>query len=77
MLPRKLASVFVRAAHDPPKCERFGDQIMRFSKRERDRTQNRLPLLLIALACAASLKGWAVSGFKSEPASGSFVHDMF
>jgi hypothetical protein len=30
MLPRKLASVFVRAAHDPPKCERFGDKIMRF-----------------------------------------------
>jgi hypothetical protein len=30
MLPRKVASVFVRAvAHDPPKCERFGDKIMR------------------------------------------------
>jgi hypothetical protein len=29
MLPRKLASVLVRAAHDPPKCERFGDKIMR------------------------------------------------
>jgi hypothetical protein len=30
MLPRKVASVFVRAvAHDPPKCKRFGDKIMR------------------------------------------------
>jgi hypothetical protein len=30
MLPRKVASVLVRAvAHDPPKCERFGDKIMR------------------------------------------------
>jgi hypothetical protein len=37
-------------AHDPPKCERFGDQIMRpLIKLERDRTQNRIPLLLIAL----------------------------
>jgi hypothetical protein len=34
MLPRKLASVFVRAVvHDPPKCERFGDKIMRRSLR--------------------------------------------
>jgi hypothetical protein len=30
MLPRKVASVLVRAAHNPPKCERFGDKIMRF-----------------------------------------------
>jgi hypothetical protein len=40
-------------AHDPPKCERFGDKIMPFyyfaTILERDRTQNRLPLLLIAL----------------------------
>jgi hypothetical protein len=36
-------------AHDPPKCRRFGVKIMRFMKRERDRTQNRQPLLLIAL----------------------------
>ena len=38
------------AAHDPPKCGRFGAKIMRsFMNCERDRTQNRLPLLLIAL----------------------------
>jgi 23S rRNA (pseudouridine1915-N3)-methyltransferase len=31
-------------AHDPPKCERFGDKIMRHSGiLERDRTQNRIP----------------------------------
>jgi hypothetical protein len=35
-------------AHDPPKCRRFGDQIMRSLKLERDRTQDRFPLLLIA-----------------------------
>jgi hypothetical protein len=36
-------------AHDPPKCKRFGDQIMRtFNKLARDRTQNRYSLLLIA-----------------------------
>src|SRR6266446_7118280 len=38
------------SAHDPPKCARFGVKIMRsFINCERDRTQNRLPLLLIAL----------------------------
>jgi hypothetical protein len=37
-------------AHDPPKCQRFGEKIMRpFDNSERDRTQNRIPLLLIAL----------------------------
>jgi hypothetical protein len=37
-------------AHDPPKCGRFGEKIMRFfNSLERDRTQNRIPLLLIAL----------------------------
>jgi hypothetical protein len=37
-------------AHDPPKCERFGDKIMRsFNSLERDRTQSRFPILLIAL----------------------------
>jgi hypothetical protein len=37
-------------AHDPPKRERVGDKIMRsFNSLERDRTQNRMPLLLIAL----------------------------
>jgi hypothetical protein len=36
-------------AHDPPKCKRFGDKIMRpLDNLERDRTQNRAPLLLIA-----------------------------
>src|ERR1700676_1112846 len=39
-----------KLAHDPPKCERFGDEIMRpLNISERDRTQNRCPLLLIAL----------------------------
>jgi hypothetical protein len=37
MLPRKVASVFVRTANDPPKCERFGDKIMRFFKQMRAR----------------------------------------
>src|SRR5260370_9722069 len=37
-------------AHDPPKCKRFGEKIMRpFNNLERDRAQNRFPLLLIAL----------------------------
>jgi hypothetical protein len=64
MLPRKLASVLVRAAHDPPKCERFGDKIMRtFNDLERDRTQNRTPLLLIALygpggCCIPTVAEW-------------------
>jgi hypothetical protein len=39
-----------QSAHDPPKCERFGEKIMLFSiNLERDQTQNRFPLLLIAL----------------------------
>src|SRR5258708_7139297 len=38
MLPRKVASVLVRAAHDPPKCERFGDKIMRFFNKMRARS---------------------------------------
>jgi hypothetical protein len=38
MLPRKFASVLVRTAHDPPKCERFGDKIMRFSYKMRARS---------------------------------------
>jgi hypothetical protein len=59
----------MRAAHDPPKCEWFGDEIMLFSKKnERDRTQNRLPLLLIALAHAPLPQGmWAVTGSKVNP----------
>jgi hypothetical protein len=37
-------------AHDPPKCERFGEKIMRILDiLVRDRTQNHDPLLLIAL----------------------------
>jgi hypothetical protein len=37
-------------AHDPPKCKRFGEKIMRsINSLERDRTQNRIPLLLVAL----------------------------
>ena len=37
-------------AHDPPKCTRFGEKIMRsINSLERDRTQNRIPLLLVAL----------------------------
>src|SRR5260370_42372202 len=45
--PRARADL--AAAHDPPKCGRFGVKIMRsFIGCERDRTQNRPPLLLIA-----------------------------
>src|SRR3979411_2284688 len=37
-------------AHDPPKCERFGEKIMRsFNSLERDRTEDRIPLFLNAL----------------------------
>jgi hypothetical protein len=37
-------------AHDPPKCERFGEKIMRILNiLERDRTQNRKSVLLIVL----------------------------
>jgi hypothetical protein len=51
MLPSSaLPERFQIPAHDPPKCVRFGDKIMRlFNNLERDRTQNRFPLLLIAL----------------------------
>lgn len=38
------------SAHDPPKCGRFGEKIMRFlNSLECDRTQNRTSLLLNAL----------------------------
>jgi hypothetical protein len=43
-------------AHDPPKCERFGEKIIdSFNKLERDTAQIRIPLLLIAL------QGWLTS----------------
>jgi hypothetical protein len=52
-------------AHDPSKCVRFDDKIMRlFKKWERDRTQNRRPLLLIALTHAPLLTAWAIAGFE-------------
>jgi hypothetical protein len=39
-----------RIAHGPPKAERVGEKIMRsFNSLARDRTQNRIALLLIAL----------------------------
>jgi len=44
-------------AHDPLKCRRFSNQIMRFFKLERDRTQNRVPLLLIALRAERQAEG--------------------
>jgi len=38
------------SAHDPPKCKLFSNNIMRhINILERDRAQNRHPLLLIAL----------------------------
>ena len=41
--------LLIARAHDPPKCERFGEEIMRlFNVLARDHTQNRHPLLLIA-----------------------------
>jgi hypothetical protein len=44
-----LPLLLIARAHDPPKCWRFGEKIMRrLNKLARDRTQNRLPLLLIA-----------------------------
>jgi hypothetical protein len=58
MLPRKVASVLVRAAHDPPKCERFGDKIMRFLNKRRARSGAK-PVSTFAdraLACAAPLE---------------------
>jgi hypothetical protein len=48
-----------------------------FKKWERDRTQNRRPLLLIALAHASLPQMMvAVTGLR-EPEAGLFVHDMF
>src|SRR5512141_2505947 len=42
-------------AHDPPKCWWFDDKIMRpFNSLERDRTESRHPLFLIALISALS-----------------------
>jgi hypothetical protein len=63
MLPRKLASVFVWAAHDPPKCERFGDKIMRFFNKMRARSGAKPASTFAdrALALRRSL-GWAVTG---------------
>ena len=43
-------------ARDPPKCERFGDKITRQSKLERARTQNRYPLLLVALHLQSGMR---------------------
>jgi hypothetical protein len=58
MLPRNVASVLMRAAHDPPKCERFGDKIMRFLNKRRARSGAK-PVSTFAdraLACAAPLE---------------------
>jgi hypothetical protein len=47
-------------------------------KGERDRTQNRRPLLLIALAHAPLLENIGLPVvLLNEPEAGSFVHDMF
>jgi hypothetical protein len=57
------------AAHDPPKCRRFGEKIMRSSYSvERDRTQNRMPLFLIAL--------WPPQ-FRNDRSSGPGAKDAF
>jgi hypothetical protein len=49
-------------AHDPPKCERFGDQIMRdYYILERDRMQNRHLLLLIALWMSRAVALYSMS----------------
>ena len=80
MLPRKVASVLVRAAHDPPKCERFGDKIMRFFNEMRARLDAKPASTFAdrALACAAPQEDvWAITVRYSEPAAGPFVHDMF
>jgi hypothetical protein len=67
--------VFVRAAHDPPKCERFGDKIMRFSKKMRARSGAKPASTFAdrALACAPL----PVGSLSGEPAASPFVHDMF
>jgi hypothetical protein len=79
MLPRNLASVLVRAAHDPPKCERFGDKIMRFFslKGARSGAKPASTFADRARACARSWKDLDRDWFKREPEAGSFVHDMF
>jgi hypothetical protein len=48
--------MFMRAvAHDPPKCVRFGDKIMRLSKKGSARSDAKpRTLLLIARACVAA-----------------------
>jgi hypothetical protein len=77
MLPRKAASVLVRAvAHDPPKCERFGDKIMRFLKKKRARSDAKPASTFAdrALAFAPVPSGdFGRLGQTRRP----FVHDMF
>jgi hypothetical protein len=71
--------VLMRAAHDPPKCERFGDKIMRFLNKRRARSGAK-PVSTFAdraLACAAPLEVLAVHWVLIEPVAGSIVHDMF
>jgi hypothetical protein len=79
ILPRKLASVLVRAAHDPPKCERFGDKIMRFSQKNEPATDAKPASTFAgrAPACTAPKKGWTAFRFTGKPEAGLFVHDMF
>jgi hypothetical protein len=57
---RVQQDAFPNWAHDPPKCKRFGEKIMRHLIIERDRTQNRSPLLLIALALAGRTKSFSL-----------------
>ena len=80
ILPRKVASVLVRAAHDPPKCERFGDKIMRFLNEMRARSDAKPASTFADRALALRRSSGRRLGRTvrySEPAAGSFVHDMF
>jgi hypothetical protein len=80
ILPRKLASVLARAAHDPPKCERFGDKIMRFSQKRSARPDAKPASTFAgrASAYAAPEKGLGpLFWFRRELEAGLFVHDMF
>jgi hypothetical protein len=66
-------------AHDPPKCERFGDKIMRPLSKMGARSDAKPASTFAdrARACAAPYEFWATAGSLNKPASGSFVHDMF
>ncbi len=79
MRPRKVVSMLRRAAHDPSKCVRFGDKVMRFSNKMSARSDAKPDSTFAdrARACAAPQEFGLPNLVQGEPEAGSFVHDMF